>query len=312
MAANVEKNSDAVAGSLLQLAAVQSVLRLSGYSQEHVLHVARRMLRKRHFPTRNRSFAYEPDDNVKTAPSNAAGYPLDAASLLLAMESHYGLDSFVGFAEGVGDVAGASASPGGDHPYGGSLLGQASRPQKVGHRWSSDRRTDDAWLADDSLEEDSEAAQPPATADPSMEHGHNQQPGASSGVSSGASSLSRGAAAAATEGAGSCRRDGAGNKPAFRLTEETKFPTKPASALEALQQQSAAASLKLREKMAALRKENSKLKARQNCRRCLTRPANLTLLPCGHFCLCVECGQTFDKCPLCLKTVLADVRTFVS
>ncbi|XP_076461866.1 uncharacterized protein LOC143294213 isoform X2 [Babylonia areolata] len=65
-------------------------------------------------------------------------------------------------------------------------------------------------------------------------------------------------------------------------------------------------------KLRALRAENRRLKARQTCRQCRQRPVALTLLPCGHFCFCQECGSTLEKCPLCRKTILADVRTFVA
>ncbi|KAK7090617.1 serine-rich adhesin for platelets-like isoform X2 [Littorina saxatilis] len=66
------------------------------------------------------------------------------------------------------------------------------------------------------------------------------------------------------------------------------------------------------ERLRALRSENKRLKARQMCRHCHVRPVSLTLLPCGHFCFCQECGSTFTACPVCRKTILADVRTFVS
>ncbi|KAK7484273.1 hypothetical protein BaRGS_00024522 [Batillaria attramentaria] len=68
----------------------------------------------------------------------------------------------------------------------------------------------------------------------------------------------------------------------------------------------------LRQKVRVLREENRKLKERQTCRHCRERPVSLTLLPCGHFCYCQECGSTFHACPICRKTILADVRTIVS
>ncbi|KAL8575792.1 hypothetical protein ACOMHN_004978 [Nucella lapillus] len=63
--------------------------------------------------------------------------------------------------------------------------------------------------------------------------------------------------------------------------------------------------------IAELRRENARLKALRVCRQCRVRPVNLTLLPCGHFCLCDQCGEAFSECPVCLKTVLADVKTYV-
>ena len=66
------------------------------------------------------------------------------------------------------------------------------------------------------------------------------------------------------------------------------------------------------ERLRALRAENRRLKALKTCRQCRQRPVALTLLPCGHFCFCQECGSSFNACPICKKTILADVRTFVS
>lgn len=69
---------------------------------------------------------------------------------------------------------------------------------------------------------------------------------------------------------------------------------------------------RLLERLRALRAENRRLKALKTCRQCRQRPVALTLLPCGHFCFCQECGSSFHACPICKKTILADVRTFVS
>lgn len=66
------------------------------------------------------------------------------------------------------------------------------------------------------------------------------------------------------------------------------------------------------ERLRALKVENKRLRARNTCRHCRQRPVTLTLLPCGHFCFCHECGSTFRACPVCRKTILADVRTFVA
>ncbi|KAK7484270.1 hypothetical protein BaRGS_00024519 [Batillaria attramentaria] len=70
--------------------------------------------------------------------------------------------------------------------------------------------------------------------------------------------------------------------------------------------------LDLKDRVRVLREENRKLKQRHTCRHCGERPVSLTLLPCGHFCYCQECGSTFHACPICRKTILADVRTIVS
>ncbi|XP_076443552.1 uncharacterized protein LOC143282016 [Babylonia areolata] len=70
--------------------------------------------------------------------------------------------------------------------------------------------------------------------------------------------------------------------------------------------------LLLGRKLHALREENRRLKARQLCRKCQTRSVSITFLPCGHFAFCYDCGQGYHACPLCRKTILADVRTFLA
>lgn len=68
----------------------------------------------------------------------------------------------------------------------------------------------------------------------------------------------------------------------------------------------------LLEKLQALREENRRLKARKSCLHCCQTPVALTLLPCGHFTLCEECGSSFSACPVCHQTILADVKTYLS
>ena len=68
----------------------------------------------------------------------------------------------------------------------------------------------------------------------------------------------------------------------------------------------------LKRKLAALRRENKFLKERQLCRDCHTRQVSITFLPCGHYSYCYDCGQRFSACPICRKTILADVRTFLA
>lgn len=57
--------------------------------------------------------------------------------------------------------------------------------------------------------------------------------------------------------------------------------------------------------------ENKRLKRGELCQCCFGTPRSLTFLPCGHFHYCVECGNNFSRCPLCKKTILADVKTFL-
>lgn len=68
----------------------------------------------------------------------------------------------------------------------------------------------------------------------------------------------------------------------------------------------------LKRKLLALRSENKRLKERQLCKDCHNRPVSITFLPCGHYSYCYDCGQRFNACPICRKTILADVRTFLA
>lgn len=68
----------------------------------------------------------------------------------------------------------------------------------------------------------------------------------------------------------------------------------------------------LKRKLLALRSENKRLKERQLCRDCHIRQVSITFLPCGHYSYCYDCGQRFSACPICRKTILADVRTFLA
>ena len=58
--------------------------------------------------------------------------------------------------------------------------------------------------------------------------------------------------------------------------------------------------------------ENRRLRARQLCRSCCSRPVSITFLPCSHFAYCFSCGQNCPACPVCRRTILADVRTFLA
>lgn len=70
------------------------------------------------------------------------------------------------------------------------------------------------------------------------------------------------------------------------------------------------------------RKENLMLRATENegkylkrlltCVLCKRAPAELTFLPCGHFCICSNCSENVDTCPMCRKRVLAEVKTFLA
>lgn len=68
----------------------------------------------------------------------------------------------------------------------------------------------------------------------------------------------------------------------------------------------------LKLKYRALKNENKYLKEKNTCRKCQMRPVSVTFLPCGHYSHCYDCGQTFSACPICKKTILADVKTYLA
>ena len=59
------------------------------------------------------------------------------------------------------------------------------------------------------------------------------------------------------------------------------------------------------------KRENARLKKRSACCKCKINSIDLTLLPCGNFSYCRECGSKFTFCPLYSKPILADVKTYL-
>ncbi|ESO83402.1 hypothetical protein LOTGIDRAFT_176240, partial [Lottia gigantea] len=47
------------------------------------------------------------------------------------------------------------------------------------------------------------------------------------------------------------------------------------------------------------------------CRRCLGNPACITLVPCGHKCLCRDCALKANRCPVCEQFIFRRVATGV-
>ncbi|KAK7113289.1 hypothetical protein V1264_012601 [Littorina saxatilis] len=313
---------------ILQLAAVQAVLHHYNYTQDQVLKVAQRMLHKDR-PGCFRSA--RPDDNICGQHSIEG---LDAASLTKELEAEFGLDR-LGVPTGGGMNPGACVNAE-DVPFGRQVDCQGSVPPArqglYGFGGESSR--------EEELEEDS-APGPSTHPEPVRESAHSDVPASAAS----ATSTSRDSSLR------SHNHHLGNNHNNFASSHEIQppFPA-PSSKGEVYHHRNASGfssqehsdflkeemspslfyngqvpdkvsegprrkeelSRELRQKVAALRRENSKLKARTLCRHCRKRPANLTLLPCGHFCLCAECGSTFDQCPVCRKTVLADIKTFVS
>ncbi|KAF2308709.1 hypothetical protein GH714_013669 [Hevea brasiliensis] len=48
-----------------------------------------------------------------------------------------------------------------------------------------------------------------------------------------------------------------------------------------------------------------------SCKRCRKRAATVVVLPCRHLCLCTECDQTAQACPLCLQVRNSSVEVFL-
>lgn len=61
----------------------------------------------------------------------------------------------------------------------------------------------------------------------------------------------------------------------------------------------------------ALKKEQEYLTKTLMCVLCKNKPAEITLLPCGHFALCATCSDQCNICPVCFKVALAEVKTFL-
>lgn len=46
----------------------------------------------------------------------------------------------------------------------------------------------------------------------------------------------------------------------------------------------------------------------QSCSICMTEIKNIILLPCRHFCVCHQCFDKIDKCPVCRSAIISFVR----
>ena len=52
--------------------------------------------------------------------------------------------------------------------------------------------------------------------------------------------------------------------------------------------------------------------SRPTCKACRKRAASVVLLPCRHLCLCTECDQVAQACPLCLIMRNSSVEVYLS
>lgn len=61
-----------------------------------------------------------------------------------------------------------------------------------------------------------------------------------------------------------------------------------------------------------LEKEHELLENSRLCHSCHYKPREVTFLPCGHFINCASCAEPIYTCPLCEKSILATVNTYLS
>ena len=59
------------------------------------------------------------------------------------------------------------------------------------------------------------------------------------------------------------------------------------------------------------REKLHRLEEEKLCKICCTRNNNVVLLPCSHFCCCVSCSATIQKCPVCNRRISEKIKTYV-
>lgn len=60
-----------------------------------------------------------------------------------------------------------------------------------------------------------------------------------------------------------------------------------------------------------LGEELEKLKDERSCVVCLENPRSILFLPCKHLCVCAECKDSLDQCPLCRQKIEQKIETFL-
>lgn len=58
--------------------------------------------------------------------------------------------------------------------------------------------------------------------------------------------------------------------------------------------------------------ENLRLKEQRLCKICLDAEMGVVFLPCGHLVACPSCATAIKDCPICRKTIVGSVRTYLS
>ena len=58
--------------------------------------------------------------------------------------------------------------------------------------------------------------------------------------------------------------------------------------------------------------EMQRLEELKRCRVCCKDDARMVLIPCGHLCCCVNCGNKIKKCPICKESIRERIRSYIS
>lgn len=85
---------------------------------------------------------------------------------------------------------------------------------------------------------------------------------------------------------GAASEAAAGAEPALESGDETALPSPP--------------------------RASSECDAAGDCVVCLESPAQVAVIPCGHVCVCTECAQQQELCPICRAAVERMLRLFFS
>ena len=59
-------------------------------------------------------------------------------------------------------------------------------------------------------------------------------------------------------------------------------------------------------------REMQRLEESKRCRVCRKDDACMVLIPCGHLCCCMNCGNKIKKCPICKESIRERVRSYIS
>lgn len=58
--------------------------------------------------------------------------------------------------------------------------------------------------------------------------------------------------------------------------------------------------------------KDNETKTTKDCVICMDAEMETTLVPCGHYCCCMNCAKLLDKCPICRSYIVNIQRTYSS